>query len=214
MTKPSRRTALLEELPISEFLEETASNSPVPGGGSVAALSAAIAASLVEMVANLTVGRKGFDAVAVEMQHIVERARSCRQRLMLNIDRDAESFARVVVALKLPKATAEERQERNAAVQEAFKEAARIPLEVARDAQIILDLAGAVVEEGNRNAVTDGLVGAMMARTAVLSALYNVRINLDSIRDESFVREVRKEVEAIRAGVLRKEQTILASVDL
>jgi formiminotetrahydrofolate cyclodeaminase len=173
-----------------------------------------MAASLVEMVANLTVGKQGFDSVAGEMQQIVERARSYRQRFVFSIDRDAEAFSRVVAAFKLPKATDEQRWERTVAVQKAFKEAARVPLEVARDARTILDLAGLVVEKGNRNAVTDGLVGAMMARTAVLSALYNVCINLESIRDEPFVQEVRKEVEAIRAGVIRKEQTILASVDL
>lgn len=205
---------MLGELPISEFLEETASNKPVPGGGSVAALGAAIAAGLVEMVANLTVGKQEFDSVAREMRQIAERARSYRQRFVLSIDRDAEAFNRVVVAFGLPKATDEQRRERSAAVQEAFREAARVPLEVARDAETVLDLAGLVVEKGNRNAVTDGLVGAMMARTAVLSALYNVRINLDSIRDKPFVQEVRKEVEAIRAGVIRKERTILASVDL
>ena len=185
-----------------------------PGGGSVAALGAAIAAGLVEMVANLTVGKQEFDSVAREMRQIAERARSYRQRFVLSIDRDAEAFNRVVVAFGLPKATDEQRRERSAAVQEAFREAARVPLEVARDAETVLDLAGLVVEKGNRNAVTDGLVGAMMARTAVLSALYNVRINLDSIRDKPFVQEVRKEVEAIRAGVIRKERTILASVDL
>ena len=205
---------MLGELPVSEFLEETAANTPVPGGGSVAALSAAMAASLVEMVANLTVGKQGFDSVAGEMQQIVERARSYRQRFVFSIDRDAEAFSRVVAAFKLPKATDEQRRERTTAVQKAFKEAARVPLEVARDARTILDLAGLVVEKGNRNAVTDGLVGAMMARTAVLSALYNVRINLESIRDEPFVQEVRKEVQAIRAGVILKEQTILTSVDL
>lgn len=205
---------MLRELPVNKFLEATASNTPVPGGGSVAALSAAMAAGLVEMVAGLTVGKPGFESVSGEMCRILERARSYRENFLLSVDRDAEAFGRVVAAFRLPKATDEERRERQAAVQEAFKEAARVPLQVARDAGIILDLAGTVVAEGNRNAVTDGLVGAMMARTAVLSALYNVCINLASIRDEPFAEDVRREVEAIRAEVLLKEQTILASVDL
>ncbi len=108
---------------------------------------------------------------------------------MQDMDRDANAYTRVLDAFRLPKVTEKEREVRQAAVQEAFKEAATVPLGVARDAQAVLELAGAVVAKGNPNAVTDGLVGAMLARTAGLSALYNVRINLGSIRDEDFVQD-------------------------
>ena len=130
---------------------------------------------------------------------------------MQDMDRDANAYTRVLDAFRLPKVTEKEREVRQAAVQEAFKEAATVPLGVARDAQAVLELAGVVIAKGKPNAVTDGLVGAMLARTAGLSALYNVRINLGSIRDEGFVKDLRSQVETIEADLIRKEQEILAS---
>ena len=132
---------------------------------------------------------------------------------MQDMDRDANAYTRVLEAFRLPKATEEEREIRLSAVQEAFKEAATVPLGVARDALAVLELAGAVIAKGNPNAATDGLVGAMMARTAGLSALCNVRINLGSIRDEGFVKDLRSKVETLEAEVIRKELAILASLD-
>jgi methenyltetrahydrofolate cyclohydrolase len=205
---------LLSKLPIHEFLAETAAGSAVPGGGSVAALAAATAAGLVEMVANLTIGKKGFEAADESMRSIQNSARSLREKLTRDMDRDSNAYKRVMDAFRLPKRTEEEMEFRQAAVQEALKEAATVPLEVARGAQAILGLAGAVIAKGNPNAVTDGLVGAMMARTAGLSALYNVKINLVSIRDEDFVQDLRSEVETLGADLIGKEGLILASVDL
>jgi methenyltetrahydrofolate cyclohydrolase len=205
---------LLEKLPLNDFLEKTAAGTAVPGGGSVAALSAAAAAGLVEMVANLTMGKKGFEAVGEAMREIAGKASTLREKLMQDMDRDANAYTRVLDAFRLPKGTEEERHVRLTAVQEAFKEAARVPLGVAVGAQAVLELAGAVIAKGNPSAVTDGLVGAMLARTAGLSAIYNVRINLGSIRDEDFVQDYRSKVETLEADLIRKEQGILASVDL
>jgi methenyltetrahydrofolate cyclohydrolase len=205
---------LLEKLPLNDFLEKTAAGTAVPGGGSVAALSAATAAGLVEMVANLTIGKKGFEAVGEAMREIAESARTFRDRLLQDMDRDANAYTGVLDAFRLPKGTEEEREVRQAAVQEAFKEAATVPLGVAVGAQAVLELAGAVIAKGNPNAVTDGIVGAMLARTAGLSALYNVKINLSSIRDEGFVKDLRRRVETIEADLISREQAILASVDL
>lgn len=205
---------MLAKLPIHEFLAETAAGTAVPGGGTVAALSAAAAAGLVEMVANLTIGRKGFEAVAAAMQEIAARARTFREKLVQDMDRDARAYTRVLEAFRLPRGTEEERESRRAAVQEAFKEAATVPLGVAGDALAILELAGTVIARGNPNAITDGLVGAMLARTAGLSALYNVRINLTSIRDEGFVQDLLGQVASLEADLMHKEQSILASVDL
>jgi len=205
---------LLSKLPIHEFLAETAAGTAVPGGGSVAALAAATAAGLVEMIANLTIGKKGFEAADESMRSIQNSARTLREKLTQDMDRDSNAYKRVMDAFRLPKRTEEEMEFRQAAVQEALKEAATVPLEVARGAQAILGLAGAVIAKGNPNAVTDGLVGAMMARTAGLSALYNVKINLVSIRDEDFVQDLRSEVETLGADLIGKEGLILASVDL
>ena len=203
---------MLANLSITEFLEKTASKDPVPGGGSVAALSAAIASSLSEMVANLTVGRKGYTAVDDEMKAISKQAADFRDKLIGYIDKDSDAYQQVMQAFKLPKNTEEEKNIRARAVQEGLKEATRVPLRVAEDAFKIIELAGKVVEKGNRNAVTDGAVAAMMARTAVLSALYNVKTNLNQIKDRSFVDDMTGRVKFYEAEIEKKEQKIRSKV--
>ena len=203
---------MLAKLSIIEFLEKTASRDPVPGGGSVAALSAAIASSLSEMVANLTVGKKGYAAVEDEMKAISKQASDYRDKLIRYIDKDSDAYQQVMLAFKLPKNTEEEKNIRAQAVQEGLKHAALVPLSVAEDAFKIIELAGKVVENGNSNAVTDGAVAAMMARTAVLSALYNVKINLNQIKDRSFVDEVTGRVNYYETEIEKKERKIRSKV--
>ncbi|RKD27539.1 formiminotetrahydrofolate cyclodeaminase [Caminicella sporogenes DSM 14501] len=205
---------MLEEKSIKEFLEETASSSPVPGGGSIAALSAATALALVEMVANLTIGKKGYEEVQEEMKKIASRAEEGRKEFINDIDRDADAFDKVMAAFKLPKNTDEEKSSRKQAIQESFKNAALVPLEVAKKALNFMEMISTIVEKGNQNAVTDGAVAAMMARTAVLSALYNVKINLGSIKDEEFVNKLSKEVDEIESKVKELEKSILSKVNL
>ncbi|KXG75626.1 cyclodeaminase/cyclohydrolase family protein [Thermotalea metallivorans] len=205
---------MLANMTIKAFLEETASSSPVPGGGSVAALSGGLAAALTEMVANLTIGKKGYEGLGDEMKAIAAHGAKYREKFVEDIDRDSDAFNEVMAAFKLPKATEEEVEARKAAIQEATKKAALVPLEVAKDAFRMMEAIGTVVEKGNKNAVTDGAVAAMMARTAVLSALYNVKINLGSIKDQDFVREVTKEVEALETKVEDLEKEILSKVVL
>jgi len=205
---------MLKNLSIIEFMEKTASDSPVPGGGSVAALSAAVAASLAEMVANLTIGKKGFEDVDEEMQAIAKETRNYRNKLAKDIDKDADSYEAVVTAYKMAKATDEEKRKRKSAIQEALKQAALVPLSVAHDAADLLELAGNVAKKGNKNAVTDAAVGVMMARTAVLAALYNVKINLNSIKDPSFVDSISKEVNALEAKILQREKELLSEIYL
>lgn len=203
---------MLANLSITKFLEKTASKNPVPGGGSAAALSAAIASSLSEMVANLTVGRKDYTAVEDEMKAISKQAADFRDKLIGYIDKDSDAYQRVMQAFKLPKNTEEEKNIRAQAVQEGLKQATRVPLQVAEDAYKIIELAGKVVEKGNRNAVTDGAVAAMMARTAVLSALYNVKTNLNQIKDRSFVDDVTGRVKFYETEIEKKEQKIRSKV--
>lgn len=205
---------MLRDLTIPEFLEKTASNTPVPGGGSVAALSAAVAASLAEMVAHLSIGKKGLEAAGDEMKAIISMASAYRETLLHDIDRDSDAFNQVMAAFKLPKNTAEEVKQRHLAIQEGLKTAALVPLRVAKDAFKILEMAGTVVIKGNKNAVTDGVVAAMMARTAVLSALYNVKINLASIKDNAFVNEVSKQVRELETETESKEKEIRLHVIL
>jgi formiminotetrahydrofolate cyclodeaminase len=203
---------LLANLKITDYLEKAAAGTAVPGGGSVAALNASLAAGLTEMVANLTIGKKGYEAVAEEMNDIVGKTSLLREKLTAAIDRDAEAYSDVMAAFKLPKATDQEKELRSLAVQKAFKHAALVPLEVANQAVEVIDLAGRAVDSGNKNAVTDGLVAAMNARTAALAALYNVKINLGSIEDDEFVKKLTREINDLEQQAKSKEQKILANV--
>ena len=204
----------LADLRLKEFLVKTASNSPVPGGGSIAALSAAIAASLSEMVANLTIGKRGFEAIEEEMREIAKNAVRYRKKLVKDIDRDSNAFNDVMAAFKLPNDTEQEQYKRKRAIQEALKNASLVPLDVAKDAFKIIELAEKVVKQGNKNAVTDAAVAAMMARTAVLSALYNVKINLSSIKDMDFVEKVSNEVKDMESEIGDREREILSNVSI
>lgn len=204
----------MKNLTLEEFTAKTASNSPAPGGGSVAALSGSLAASLASMVANLTVGKKKYIQCEEEMKEIAKKAEVLRIRLLDDIQKDTNSFNDVMVAMKLPKATDEEKALRKAEMQKGLKIAAEIPFEIASDAFEILSLSEAVVERGNKNAVTDGLVSAMLARTAVLSALMNTKINLKSIDDEKFVAKYSADVDTLEQKTIAYEKLILSKSNL
>ena len=205
---------MLSELTITEFLARTASSDPVPGGGSVSALGAAISAALSEMVAAITIGRKGFESCEKEIMEIIQRARGLREKLAKDIDRDSDAYSQVITAFRLPNDTEENKNRRRQAVQEGFKQAALIPLGVAKDASDLLNLAEKVVNRGNKNAVTDAAVAVMMARAAILGALLNVKINLNSIKDKNFVEDIKSQVQEIESTVEWKEKNILAKIDL
>jgi formiminotetrahydrofolate cyclodeaminase len=203
---------MLANLTCVEFLDKLASNEPVPGGGSVAALTGGIAASLAAMVANLTVGKKNYVEVSEEMEEVVTRMLQMKIAFVEFIDKDANSFDGVMKAFKLPKETEEEKEARTAAIQNGYKEAIAIPLAVAKAASEMFEMIEFVVVKGNQNAVTDGLVAAMSARTAILGALYNVKINLSSVKDQAYVEKVKSEVLALEAFAISRETEILAKV--
>lgn len=205
---------MLADLTIQEFLAKTASHSPVPGGGSVAALCASLAASLTEMVANLTIGKKGYESIEQEMKTIAKDAYRYRKKLAQDIDNDANAYNEVMSAYILPKNTVEEKQCRQEEIQNRLKQAALIPLNVAKDTATLMLLIGKVVEKGNKNAVTDGAVAAMIANTAALSALYNVKINLNAIKDKAFVGDVAKQIKKLGAEIANREKEILSFVNL
>lgn len=200
----------MKEMTLVEFAKQTASNSPVPGGGSIAALAGALSAALAQMVAELTVNKKGYEDAEEKMKELASKAEVIREKLLDDIERDSESFNKYMEALKLPKETEEEKNLRSNLMQEGLKEAAIVPFEVASLAYEIMPLADEAVVSGNKNAVTDGLVSAMMARTAVLSALLNTRINLGSIKDQEFVKEYSEKVEKLENQAIEFEKNILA----
>jgi glutamate formiminotransferase / formiminotetrahydrofolate cyclodeaminase len=169
---------------VAGYLDVVASDAPTPGGGAAAAVAGATGAALVAMVARLTVGRKGYEDVAERMGEIVVAADAGRAELLELADRDAEAFDGVMAAFKLPKATDNEKAARSAAIQTAMAGAAEVPLDVARRAADLMDMAREVTERGNDQAASDGAVAAQMLRAAVEGALYNVEINAASLKDE------------------------------
>ncbi len=200
------------ELTLKDYLKETASSAPVPGGGSVAAAAASMAAALVEMVAGLTVGRKGFENVHGEMEEIRAAAAAARMSSINDIDRDPEAYRQVLEAFRLPKATTENRAARTLAIQKALKGAALVPLTLAEEACRIMELAGRAVRGGNPNAVTDAAVAVLMSRSAGLAALYNVRTNLSGLPGDEFVGETLRKVAELESNLIGREKAILSNI--
>ncbi|NME28133.1 MULTISPECIES: cyclodeaminase/cyclohydrolase family protein [Veillonellaceae] len=186
------------------MLAATASKDPVPGGGGIAALTAASAAALVEMVANLTIGKKGYEKVEPMMRDIRSQAEELRIRYQDGIDEDAHAFEGVIRAVRLPKDT----PERTAIVQQAFKNAAAIPFALGKDIFVLLQLSEQVVRYGNAWVITDGAIAAMNARAAMRSAFYSVRVNLKSITDEDYVHFMMDAIEDIEKKAARIEEAV------
>ncbi len=201
----------MEQNTLKEFCDMLSSNSPAPGGGSVSALAGALAASLSTMVAALTANKKNYEMVTADMENIIREGHVLRDKLLHDIARDSRSFEGFMEAMALPKTTPEQKKVRQDAMQTALKHAVAVPLDVAETCYKILPLAIFVVNYGNQNAITDGIVSGMMARTAVLGALSNVRINLSSIKDEQFVAETTAKVNMLWKGTLEQESAILDS---
>ncbi len=199
----------MKNLTLDQFTKNTASDSPVPGGGSIAAVCGALSASLTSMVANLTVGKKKYTDVENEMIDVARKSEIIRQKMLDYIEEDCNAFNEVMDAFKLPKETDEEKNKRTNAIQDGLKKAASVPFGIATTAYEIMDLAEFVVLKGNSNAVTDGLISAMTARTSVLAALLNVKINLDTIKDEVFVEDLRKKVVKLEKNSISAEKRIL-----
>lgn len=203
----------LTDLKVSEFLSETASEAPAPGGGSVAALTGALSAALVSMVANLTKGEK-FASAEGEMCAVAKKAQELCDRLSECVQRDTDSFNGYMAALRMPKTDAAAIEARRVAMQSGLQYAARVPLETAQTACEIFPLAKIAVEKGNPNAKSDGLVAAMLARTAVLGAVLNVRINLGGIKDEKIREELAAEADSCRKCATECEREILLCSEL
>ena len=199
----------LTDLTVKGFLDVTAGKDPVPGGGSISALSGAISAALTEMVAGLTIGRKKYAEVEEQMKQLVERVHEIRQQLILDVDRDSEAYNVVFAAFQMPKETDEQKAARSAQIQEATKIAANVPMEVARRVYSLLSDIEEVVSNGNQNAVTDGCVAMMSARNAIIGALFNVRINLTSIKDEQFVADMTAEADRLEREVIEREAKVI-----
>jgi len=199
----------LIDLKVKEFLSITASNTPIPGGGSISALCGSLSAALSQMVAGLTIGKKKYAGVEDSMKELAAVFNSYLDEFTQAIDKDSEAYNAVFSAFQLPKETEEEKAARTQKIQEATKIAAEVPLQVAQKACKIIDAIHILAKTGNQNAVTDACVAMMCARTAVLGALLNVRINLSSIRDAAYVDELTKEADRPEKEAIAKESQLL-----
>jgi formiminotetrahydrofolate cyclodeaminase len=199
---------MLTNLRITEFLDELASSSPAPGGGSVAALSGTLGAALISMVCNLTVGKKKYITVEQEMKAILVKSEELRKTLTDLIVRDTEAFNKVMEAYSLPKETDDQKALRSAAIQEATKEATLVPLRVMKLIVDGLALAKIVAEKGNSNSVSDAGVSALMLYAAAEGASLNVLINLSGITDAEFVGWNTDEVTSILRSCKVKSEEI------
>jgi len=204
----------LFELSVREFTALTASNAPAPGGGSISALVGSLSAALAEMVANLTAGREKYAAAETQMQEILTVVPDIRQKLLTAVDDDTRAFDRYMAALAMPKSTEEEKQARSEAMQEGLKEAAVVPLTVAQEAVGLFPFLEKALSVGNPNAVTDAMVGTMLARTCALGAIFNVRVNLASIKDVSFAAKINKLCDELQVIASTEEMRLLRQISI
>jgi len=172
---------------LNTFLDELASSSPAPGGGSVAALSGALGAALTSMVCHLTIGKKKYADVEPEIKKVLSQSEALRAQFTRLVDKDTEAFNKVMEAFGLPKESDAQRALRSAAIAEATKEATLVPLEVMKHCIDAIALAQEAASKGNANSVSDAGVSALMLHAACEGAALNVRINLNGLSDAEFV---------------------------
>ena len=197
----------LTEKPVTNFLDELASNAPAPGGGSVAAVSGALGAALVSMVCNLTLGKKAYADVQDEINDLLVESEALRQELTDLLEEDVKAYTGYSKAAKMPRGTEEEKAERQVVMQAALKVATDVPLAIAEAAVKVMDLCMPAAEKGNKWAVSDAGVAVLMAEAALLSAALNVLINLGSLKDEEFVADRRAKLDSLLEGkgIMRDE---------
>lgn len=196
-----------------KFLEELASKQPAPGGGAASALCGATAAALTAMLGNLTAGKAGSEANDKMALEIIIAADKLRLELAQLADDDAAVFNKFMEAYKMPKATDTEKAMRTAAIGQAAIAAAEVPMQIANKSLEVLKLARKLIVFGNPNAISDGTVSALMARAALRSALYNVKINLGLIKDDEYVAAARAKMQQLEAKAMEIEAFVLARTD-
>lgn len=196
-----------DETTVTQFLDALASGNAIPGGGSVSALAGSLGAALVEMVANLTLGKKGYEACQDELEKIREKANAHRQSLVATIEKDISAYQEVMKAYLLPRQSEEEKEARREAIQKSLKKAADPPLFTAVTALKVLKLCQQAIEKGNPNTLSDAAVGALLADAALHGGVYNVLVNLSALEDKQYIVKMKKELRRLaQEGQKFKEQ--------
>lgn len=209
----ARNGKRLIDLTVKGFADETARESPAPGGGSVSAYMGALGASLGTMVANLSSHKPGWDERWDEFSHWAEYGMEVESELLRLVDEDTEAFNRIMSAFGMPKGTEEEKRLRSEAIQHATLFAARVPLETMKASLKVFDLCREMVDKGNPNSVSDAGVGALAARSAVIGAGMNVKINASSLKDREVAQSLITEANAIIAEAVAAEEEIIRKVE-
>ncbi|MGQ0444296.1 MAG: methenyltetrahydrofolate cyclohydrolase [Beijerinckiaceae bacterium] len=197
---------------IATFLDELASERPTPGGGGAAALSGAIGAALVSMVANLTIGKKNYEAVSEELAAVNAKAQRLRAELTGAIEEDVTAFDTVMSAYGLPRATEDEKAKRTAAIQAALKDATLTPLHAVKACFEVIRLSAAVAEKGNLNVISDAGVAVLCANAGLRSAALNVFINAKAIKDRDFAEKQIAEVNALLEQAAEMTESVYRTV--
>jgi glutamate formiminotransferase/formiminotetrahydrofolate cyclodeaminase len=203
----------LVSMALNDFADETASETPAPGGGSIAAYIGSLGISLGTMVANLSSHKKGWDDRWEEFSNWAEKGQAYKDELLRLVDADSKAFNGIMHAMSLPKGTEEEKAARQKAISEATKFAIEIPFKVMQTSYESMDVIKAMAETGNPNSVSDAGVGALCARSAVMGAFMNVRINAANYHDKIFVNDVVAKGKEIEAKTKVKEEEILDIVN-
>jgi len=209
-----RQPGPLVSMNVERFVDEVSSNSPAPGGGSVSALAGSLGAALAAMVANLTVGKKGYESAWESSSSLARRAQAVKAALVAAVDEDTRAFDDVLAAMRLPKSNAAEQEARKAAIAAAYEKATSVPLATARLCLQALELCRDAAASGNRNSASDAGVGALLAKAGLEGALLNVRINLPSVAEGAFKKATLAEIAELQAksvGPLAKTLTAVES---
>jgi formiminotetrahydrofolate cyclodeaminase len=201
-----------DDVTLSQFLDAVAGPTATPGGGSVSALAGTLAASLVEMVVNLTVGKRGFEAQEAEMKKLGADAHSYREALGSTIAQDINAYQAVMKAYLLPKSTETEKGVRKEEIQKALRRAADPPLFTAATSLKVLKLCQKAAEMGNPSTITDAAVGALLAEAALQGGVLNVLINLSALEDENMVKKMMRELKRLEAEGIKTREKILNQV--
>lgn len=202
----------LVNLSLQEFANETASESPAPGGGSIAAYMGSLGISLATMVANLSSHKKGWDDRWKEFSAWAEKGQKIKDELLYLVDEDTNAFNKIMEAFSLPKSSEQEVKFRSEAIQNATKYATEVPLKTMILAYSSFPIIKAMAEIGNPNSISDAGVGALCARSAVIGAYMNVRINAAELKDEAFKKEILAKAEKIKNDGIKEEEAILKIV--
>ncbi len=197
--------------PMRHFMDKLASKSPEPGGGSVAALTGALGAALVSMVSNLTLGKDKYKDVQLQIEALLKESEKLRAEMQDLIQKDTEAYGALSAVYKMPKATDEEKAARTAKMQEALKEACKVPFEIGLKSLEVAQLAERAADIGTVAAVSDAGVAVLLAQACAQSAALNVKINVNSIKDDSFNKMTWTRMQDVLTKVAALEKSVMAT---